>query len=110
MKLDAEGVELKILQGGERFFKTHAPDLVICEHNLGALIRAGVTPAILRHFFDVRGYRCGVINNGFGMDMRGATFYRMIDPGQPLQADDYGNVFNLMFVREGSGLYPEAMV
>ena len=110
LKLDAEGVELKILKGGESFFQTHAPDLVICEHNRGALYKAGITPQELRHFFDIRGYRCGVINNGYDMDMRGATFYRMIEPGEQFQADNYGYVFNLMFVREGSGLYPDEMM
>lgn len=110
MKLDAEGVELNILKGGERFFQTHAPDLVICEYNPGAMIGAGFTSDDLRGFFDTRGYRCGVINNGHGMDMRGATFYRMIEPGEPLQQVEHDYVFNLMFVREGSGLYPAAMM
>ncbi|WP_263770466.1 FkbM family methyltransferase [Propionivibrio soli] len=106
LKLDAEGVELKILKGGARFFASHAPDLVICEHNRGALENGGASADDLRHFFTERGYRCGIINNGHGMDMRGATFYRTIEPGEPAQPADYAYVFNLMFVREGSGLYP----
>ena len=110
MKLDAEGVELKILRGGKRFFAAHAPDLVICEHNRTALREAGVTPDDLRQFFAQHGYRCGVINNGLGMDMGGATFYRMVTANEPLQADDYGYVFNLMFVRDGSGLYTNDMM
>ena len=73
-------------------------------------MRSGYSPKELRSFFDAKGYRCGVINNGHLMDMRGAAFYRTIAPGEPLQAEDYGYVFNLMFVREGSGLYPEAMI
>lgn len=110
MKLDAEGVELNILHGAAAFFETHAPDLVICEHNGGALSNAGISADELRAFFDCRGYRCGVINNGAYMDMRGANFYRMIGAGEKLQPDDYGYVFNMMFVRDGSGLYPDEMV
>ncbi len=110
LKLDAEGVELKILHGAQSFFNTHAPDLVICEHNRGALQNAGISVHDLRQFFETRGYRSGMINNGHGMEMNGATFYRMVEPGESFQADDYGYVFNLLFVREESGLYPEKMV
>lgn len=106
LKLDAEGVELKILNGGSRFFASHAPDLVICEYNKGALEGSGATEGDLRRFFMDRGYRCAIINNGHGMEMRGATFYRMIRSEEPPQPSDYAYVFNLMFVREGSGLYP----
>jgi FkbM family methyltransferase len=106
LKLDAEGVELSILQGGPEFFAAYAPDMVICECNRGALMAAGVSEWMLRRFFDERGYNCAVVNNGMGLDLGGGEYYRYLRADEESAPRDFGYVYNLMFVRAGSGLYP----
>ncbi len=110
LKLDAEGVELNILKGGSRFFEIHAPDMVICECNRGALMEAGVSEWMLRRFFDERSYACAILNNGMGMDLRGGKYYRYLRQDEESAARDFGYVYNLMFIREGSGLYPDPVL
>jgi FkbM family methyltransferase len=110
LKLDAEGVEMNILRGGKRFFDTHAPDLVICEHNSGALMAAGASEWTLRHFFDERGYTCALLNNGEQMPLGGGEYYRYLQPDEESTPPGYGYVYNLMFVRSGCGLYPEPLL
>lgn len=108
MKLDAEGVEMQILKGGPAFFERHAPDLVICEINCGVLALGGSDEMEIRGFFAQRGYRCALINlsvENSRMDMRGARVYRYLEGAAPA-APECPYVFNLMFVRQGSGLYP----
>lgn len=106
MKIDAEGVESAILKGATRFFETHAPDLVICECNRSALAASGTSEWDLRDFFGKRGYACAVINNGVGIDLRGGTYYRYLTRFENSAQTDHGYVYNLMFVRGESGLYP----
>ena len=106
LKLDAEGVELNILNGGRRFFETHAPDLVICECHRGALAAAGSSEQALRRFFDDRGYACAVLNNGEGLNLGGGAYYRYLSPGEPSADENYPYVYNLAFVRDGSCLFP----
>jgi FkbM family methyltransferase len=106
LKIDAEGVEPSILRGGSRLFETHAPDLVICEYNRGLLLAAGASEWILRDFFRDRGYACAVINNGQAMDLAGGKYYRYLKPEEESTPPDFAYVYNLMFVRNGSGLYP----
>ncbi len=105
MKMDAEGVEASILRGGRRWFDEFGPDLVISEINRGALANAGATEGEIRAFFKERGYRCGIIGSS-GVDLHGAHFYRYLEGDDPA-APDCPYVFNLMFVRDGSGLYPD---
>ena len=108
MKIDAEGVELSILNGGRQFFERYAPDMVICELNRGALAKAGIGEADLRAFFEARGYRCAIIMLAApdsGLDFRGARFYRYLAEGE-FVGDACKYVFNLMCIRPGSGLYP----
>jgi FkbM family methyltransferase len=108
MKIDAEGVEMNILNGGRRWFDQCAPDLVICEINWGALLLAGTTEADIRNFFETRGYRCAAINVGeadSGLDLGGGRFYRYLELNE-FVSDRCRYVFNLMCVRAGSGLYP----
>jgi FkbM family methyltransferase len=108
MKIDAEGVEMNILRGAQRWFDLYAPDMMVCEVNRGALATGGATERDLRFFFETRGYRCAVINIGeedVGLDMRGASFYRYLAADEFVR-EDLGYVFNLMCVRAGSGLYP----
>jgi FkbM family methyltransferase len=106
LKLDAEGVELNILRGGVRFFETHAPDMVICECNRGALLAAGASEWMLRAFFQKRGYACAVLNNGMGVDLAGGEYYRYLRADEESVPPGYRYVYNFMFVRDGSGLYP----
>jgi FkbM family methyltransferase len=110
LKLDAEGVELNILQGGTRFFETHAPDLVVCERNLGALMAVGASEWDLRRFFDERGYTCAVLNNGAGIPLGGGEYYRYLRADEESAPPEHGYVYNLMFVRDGSGLYPSPVL
>lgn len=112
MKMDAEGVELSILNGGRQFFEHMAPDMVICEINRGALAKAGIGEPELREFFESRDYRCAVValtSVDAGIDFRGARFYRYLDKGE-FVSDACQYVFNLMCVRAGSGLYPANLV
>lgn len=108
MKMDAEGVEASILAGGRRWFDDHAPDLVISEINRGALANAGSSEEEVRRFFRERGYRCAVIGS-HGIDLQGGHFYRYLNDEGPA-APDCPYVFNLMFVRDGSGLYPDPVM
>ncbi len=106
MKLDAEGVELSIFKGGTRFFETHAPDLVICECHRGLLRASGESEWSLRRFFDERGYACAVVNNGVDLGLDAREYYRYLQPDEESVPESYGYVFNLAFIRHGSGLFP----
>lgn len=107
IKIDVEGVELSVLEGGRRFFDMQPPDMVICEINRGTLARNGHTEWDIRGFFKERGYRCAVINiESGGLDLRGGRFYATV-PDDRLAAPDCPYVFNLMFLRKGSDLYPD---
>ncbi|MBI2307776.1 MAG: FkbM family methyltransferase [Rhodocyclales bacterium] len=110
LKIDAEGVEVAILKGATRFFETHAPDLVICECKRGALAATGHSEWDLRNFFDTCDYACAVINNGVGIDLRGGQFYRYLTRFESSAPVDHGYVYNLMFVRRESGLYPAPLM
>lgn len=108
MKIDAEGVEFRILNGGRHWFDQCAPDMVICEMNVAALAKGGATERDIRDFFQSRGYRCAMINvsnQDSGLDLRGGRFYRYLAPDE-FVGDKSRYVFNLMCVRAGSGLYP----
>lgn len=105
LKIDAEGVEMLILEGGRRWFETQAPDMMICEINRGALEAAGTSEWEIRGFMESRGYRSAVIHM-HNMNNNGANFYRYLEPGEHA-APGFPYVFNLMFVRPESGLYPD---
>lgn len=108
MKLDVEGVEMNVLRGGTEFFATSAPDLVFCEINRGALQAGGSSEAEIRSFFADHGYRCAVVNNGQpGLALGEAVYYHYVPAGAPSSHPDNSYVYNLMFVREESGLYPQ---
>jgi hypothetical protein len=110
LKLDAEGVEMNILRGGTRFFETHAPDMILCECNRGALKAAGASEWMLRNFFRERGYACAVLNNGAEMDLAGGEYYRYLRADEESVPPGYRYVYNFMFVHEGSGLYPSPIL
>lgn len=109
LKIDAEGAEMFVLNGGQNWIAEQAPDMVICEIFRGALDAAGTSAQEIRNFFAQRDYRCAVINMT-GVDMgvtdRGGRFYRYLAPDEPA-APNCRYVFNLMFIRNGSGLYPD---
>lgn len=109
LKIDAEGAEMHVLEGGFRWFDEQAPDMVICEINRIALQAAGTSETEIREFMQARDYRCAVINIA-GVDMGvsgcGARFYRYLAADEPA-APNSNCVFNLMFVRNGSDLYPD---
>ncbi|MDP2751493.1 MAG: FkbM family methyltransferase [Rhodocyclaceae bacterium] len=108
IKIDVEGVEMSVLEGGQRFFESQPPDMVICEINRGAA-RNGDVEWDIRGFFKERGYRCALINLGSvdaGLNLRGGRFYATV-PDDRLAAPDCPYVFNLMFLRNGSDLYQE---
>jgi FkbM family methyltransferase len=62
VKIDAEGCELRILDGGSRLFRELAPDAVICEINPPALRRFGASPRLLRERLASLGYVGYLIN------------------------------------------------
>jgi FkbM family methyltransferase len=108
IKMDVEGVEMDVLRGGKSFFGKFPPDMVICEINKGALELAGTSEMEVRDFFRERGYRCAVIGISAadsGIDLGGGRFYRYLDAAE-LAAPNSPYVFNVMFIRDGSGLYP----
>lgn len=112
LKIDAEGVETLILRGGARFFSTHAPDMVICEINRTMLAAAGTSEWDIRSFFRGRNYRCAVINmegSDMGLSDCGARFYRYVEDSEPV-APNAKCVFNVMFTRDGSELYPDTFM
>lgn len=106
LKIDVEGVEMSVLQGGEKWIDRQPPDVVILEINRGALALGGATEWDLRRFFHKRGYRCAVINNGEGLDLGGGSLYRYLGQEEAAAPQDHRYVHNLMFVRPESGLYP----
>ena len=109
LKLDVEGVELRVLRGGTHFFAEHAPDLVFCEVNSGALAAGGTSEAELRRFFTERGYRCAVVSNDLpGLALPDNRFYRVLADDEASALPDNAYVYNLMFVRADAGLYPAA--
>jgi len=109
LKIDAEGAEMHVLEGGRQWFDENAPDMVICEINRPALAGAGSSEREIRDFLQARAYRCAVINIAgveMGVADHGARFYRYLASDEPA-APNSEYVFNLMFVRDGSGLYPD---
>ena len=107
MKLDVEGVEMRVLRGGAQFFARHPPDMVICEINTGALTAGGTSEYEIREFFRQHAYRCAVINNGLpGLKLDNALYYRYLRHEEASSAADNTYVYNLMFIREDSDLYP----
>ena len=112
MKIDVEGVELRVLQGGKQFFADSAPDVVICELSRGALAADGASENALRDFFVARGYRCAVINNecSQGLALGGGRFYRYLHPDEASAVLGYPYVYNLLFVREGAGVFPHPVM
>lgn len=106
MKIDAEGAETRILSGGDAWFKRQGPDMVIIEINRGALERAGTSEWDIRQYFERRGYRGAAIRGGVpGQGLGDATFRYYGSDYRSVPAD-YPYVFNEMYVRAASGLYP----
>lgn len=109
LKIDAEGVEVLILKGGQSWFRNFGPDIIICEINRGALSSAGASEQEIIYFFVALGYKAAIINmEGTEMGMEeGKRIYRYVDHTAPLLTG-FGYVFNMMFVRPESGLYPDS--
>lgn len=60
IKMDVEGAELQILEGGLRTIKSHSPDILM-EVNVDHISRAGSSLAYLIGFFDGIGYEISKI-------------------------------------------------
>ncbi len=100
LKLDAEGCEVRILRGGEAFFKSRLPDAVVCEINPPALQRFGADEMSLRADFAGLGYDSYLINvaNDGPYDLCQGAILR------PFAADEQVRVnvvHNLLFCRPG---------
>lgn len=104
LKIDAEGAELNILNGARAWFERQGPDLAIVEINRGALQAGGATEWDIQRFFDRMGYRGAVIGGNPELGV-GAGLFRCLGPDYQGVPADCEYVFNLMFVREGSGIY-----
>ncbi len=106
IKIDAEGAEMAILQGGDAWFDEYGPDMAIVEINRGTLLRSGVDEREIQAFFERRGYRSGAIRCAAGNMGMGNVLFRYFDADFPAVAADYPYVFNQIFIRRQSGLYP----
>lgn len=109
LKIDAEGVEMLILKGGRQWFLAQAPDMLICEINRGALDAAGTSESEIRAHMESLGYRSAVIimrNMDGKINPHGASFYQYLQP-EAEAAPGFPYVFNMMFVRKDSDLYPD---
>lgn len=106
MKIDAEGAEMNILNGADAWFDRQGPDMVIVEINRGALAYGGTSEWDIRRFFERRGYRGAAISGTRPGQGVGDAGFRYYDEDFPAVPADYGYVFNEMYVREASGLYP----
>ena len=85
---------------------------MFCEINCGALTAGGASELALRNFFIERGHQCAVINNGIrdGLAIGNGQFYRYLKPNENSARANYDYVYNLMCVREDTGLFPLAML
>lgn len=100
VKIDAEGAEQQILEGGKAFFDNFAPDAVICEINATALDQCAGSEDGIRGFFDARGYRAYVINlvaEG-EFDLCGGRPWRLLGDGERIVTRA---IYNLLFLRDG---------
>jgi FkbM family methyltransferase len=88
IKIDAEGGELRILQGAQGTLERHRVPFVICEINRFALERMGTSEAQLRAFMAGLGYETYL----FAPD--GGSLVRLVED-QTVVGDEF--VFNLMF-------------
>lgn len=108
MKIDVEGAEMEVLLGAEKWFDRQGPDVVIVEIGRGGLAFAGASEWDIRQFFEQRGYRAGVINGNREDQGIGNAFFRYYDADYRHVPLDSPYVFNEIYVRDGSGLYPNA--
>ncbi|HLO61690.1 MAG TPA: FkbM family methyltransferase [Azonexus sp.] len=106
LKIDVEGAEMSVLNGAAAWFERQGPDMVIIEINRGALERSGTSAWDIRRFFERRGYRGAAINGAMPGQGVGDAPFRYYDRDFPAVPEDYGYVFNEMYVRAASGLYP----
>lgn len=85
IKMDVEGAEPLVLEGGKTTIVNCKPPFVICEINKFALQQMGYDPMIVRHFFSDLGY----------------DSYLITDRLLPLPAgENYGQgLYNLLFAR-----------
>jgi FkbM family methyltransferase len=88
IKIDAEGGELRILQGAKGTLERHRVPFVICEVNRFALERMGTSETQLRAFMAGLGYEAYL----FAPD--GGSLVRLVED-QTVVGDEF--VFNLMF-------------
>lgn len=100
LKLDAEGCEAAILQGGRRLFRELAPEAVVCEINPPALRRFGADQQALRQEFAGLGYACYLINvtQGGPYDLCQGAILRPYGLDETVTANV---VHNLLFCRPG---------
>lgn len=108
MKIDVEGAEMDVLLGAEKWFDRQGPDVVIVEIGRSGLAFAGANEWDIRQFFERRGYRAGVINGNREDQGIGNVFFRYYDADYRHVPLDSPYVFNEIYVRDGSGLFPNA--
>jgi hypothetical protein len=63
VKIDVEGYEWPVLQGGRELIANHRPHMVF-EHDVRYCARGGGSPANLQRFFDECGYRLFAVGRG----------------------------------------------
>ncbi|MBN1850763.1 MAG: FkbM family methyltransferase [Deltaproteobacteria bacterium] len=101
IKIDTEGAEQSILQGGVKTIQKHQVPYIICEINRFGLGQMNSNEFSFRSFVEAMGYQPYLLADG----RNGPLIIRLKDH----QTLDTQNVFNLLFVRNGIAL-PEAYI
>jgi FkbM family methyltransferase len=96
IKIDTEGAEHAILQGGVHTIQRQNIPYIICEVNRFGLGQMGSDEFAFRSFVEDLGYHTHLLANG----RNGPAIIRLEDN----QTLDTTNVFNLLFVRDGTKL------
>lgn len=97
IKIDVEGSECAILQGGANMIARHNVPYIICEINRFALQQMGTSEKELRHYMELSGYETYLLHDETPYFTR-------------LSKDDYietNYVFNVIFSKAGSYHIPQ---
>jgi FkbM family methyltransferase len=99
IKIDTEGAEHSVLQGGMKTIQRHHVPYIICEINRFGLEQMGSNEFLFRSFVESMGYHSYLLADG----RNGPAIIRL---GKD-QTLDTNSVFNILFVRNGMDLPKE---
>ena len=92
IKIDAEGSESAILQGGANMLSRHNVPYVICEINRFALKQMGTSEEELRGYMELSGYETYLLNDTI-------SYFTRLSKDEYIESDC---VFNLVFSKTGN--------